>query len=104
MEITIVNKRVLNDPLPGVIRVYVGRPSPLGNPFVVGRDGDRATVIAKYRKWLYANLNTREVRLALDDLLASARKSPIELVCWCAPAACHANIIARAITWLDKCD
>jgi hypothetical protein len=29
--------------------VYVGRPSPFDNPFVIGRDGDRGTVIRKYR-------------------------------------------------------
>ena len=28
--------------------VYVGRPSPWGNPFVIGRDGTREEVVAKY--------------------------------------------------------
>ena len=32
--------------------VYVGRPSPFGNPFVIGRDGDRAAMILRYRAWL----------------------------------------------------
>jgi hypothetical protein len=31
---------------------YVGRPSPLGNPWVIGRDGTREEVLAKYRAWL----------------------------------------------------
>jgi hypothetical protein len=107
VEITILNKnpkkgeQKLSDPLPGVTRVYVGRPSPLGNPYVIGRDGDRAAVVAKYRRWLRANLDTREVRLALHDLLASARKGPLELVCWCAPEACHADVIASCLRWLD---
>ena len=30
-------------------RIYVGRPSKWGNPFVIGRDGSRDEVIAKYR-------------------------------------------------------
>lgn len=32
--------------------VYIGRPSILGNPFTVGRDGTREEVIAKYEDWL----------------------------------------------------
>jgi hypothetical protein len=32
--------------------VYIGRPSKWGNPFVVGRDGNRLEVIKKYRLWL----------------------------------------------------
>src|SRR5690554_3305781 len=34
--------------------VYIGRPSKWGNPFVIGKDGDRDEVIAKYRQWLLA--------------------------------------------------
>ena len=37
---------------PAADRVYVGRPSKWGNPFVIGRDGTREEVIAKYRDWI----------------------------------------------------
>jgi hypothetical protein len=37
---------------PTADRVYVGRPSKWGNPFVIGRDGTRDQVIAKYRAWI----------------------------------------------------
>jgi hypothetical protein len=47
--------RVLNAKQVGktssAIRVYVGRPSKWGNPFVLGRDGSRDEVIRKYRAW-----------------------------------------------------
>jgi hypothetical protein len=33
---------------------YVGWLSALGNPFLVGRDGTREDVIARYRQWLRA--------------------------------------------------
>jgi hypothetical protein len=36
--------------------VYIGRPSKWGNPFVIGRDGDRRAVIAKYEAWLLGRL------------------------------------------------
>jgi hypothetical protein len=30
--------------------VYIGRPGPWGNPFRIGRDGDRATVLWRYER------------------------------------------------------
>ena len=65
-------------------RVYIGRPSKWGNPFVIGRDGSRAEVIAKYRTWIVAQpalMNT------LDELRGR------DLVCWCAPLACHGDVL-----------
>lgn len=35
--------------------VFCGRPSKWGNPFLIGRDGDRHTVIGKYRAYLMSN-------------------------------------------------
>lgn len=35
-------------------QIYIGRPSKWGNPFVIGRHGSRADVIAKYRGWVVA--------------------------------------------------
>ena len=67
--------------------VYIGRPSDWGNPFVIGKDGDRDDVIRKYRAWI-----TRQ-----PDLLARAK---IELrgrriACWCKPEACHGDVLAE---------
>ena len=45
----VLNKRVDSIP-PGA--VYIGRPSIWGNPFVIGKDGSRDGVIAKYEAWL----------------------------------------------------
>jgi len=36
--------------------VYIGRPSPLGNPFKIGRDGTRDEVVARYREWLWRQI------------------------------------------------
>ena len=100
MHIKVLNKKALPSLVTGVTRVYVGRPSVLGNPFVIGRDGNRDVVIAKYRNWLYANLATPEISTELQNLLAQARKGPLELVCWCAPQACHADVIIRCLQWM----
>lgn len=67
--------------------VYVGRPGPWGNPFRVGRDGDREAVLRKYEAWL----------LAQPDLVERARRELRGKVlgCWCAPKPCHGDVLAR---------
>lgn len=68
--------------------VYVGRPSPWGNPWEIGRDGTRAEVIARYREYI----------LERPDLVDLLRKmQPTALVCWCAPLPCHADILSELI-------
>lgn len=66
--------------------VYIGRPGKWGNPFVIGRDGDRAQVIAKYREYLLGNAR---LMAALPELRGK------DLVCWCAPAACHGDVLSE---------
>lgn len=65
--------------------VYVGRPTIWGNPFVIGKDGTRAEVIEKYRA--YITSEPELVRLACTELKGA------DLVCWCAPEACHADVL-----------
>lgn len=73
--------------------VYVGRDAPRfglkgskwGNPFVIGRDGDRDEVIAKYAHWLDGMMHNGI--LDLDELQGK------DLVCWCAPEKCHADVL-----------
>jgi hypothetical protein len=71
--------------------VYIGRPGkgqtgPWGNPFVIDRDGDRATVIAKYAAWI----QTQPQLLARLPELKGKR-----LGCFCHPAPCHGDVLAR---------
>jgi hypothetical protein len=66
--------------------VYVGRPTQWGNPYVIGKDGNRDTVIAKYRGWLLRN---PELLAQLPTLRGK------KLACWCAPQACHADVLAE---------
>ncbi len=78
--------------------VYIGRPSVLGNPFVIGKDGERAEVIEKYLGWLRAEWKKNgAVKAELVRLAAVAKQGNLELTCWCAPAACHGDVIKNAI-------
>ena len=65
-------------------RVYVGRPGKWGNPFLIGRDGSRAEVIAKCRAWI---VRQPHLMAALHELRGK------DLVCWCAPESCHADVL-----------
>ncbi|MDJ0276274.1 DUF4326 domain-containing protein [Sphingomonas sp. 2R-10] len=77
----ILNKRVGGVPAGAV---YIGRGSKWGNPFVIGRDGNRAEVIAKYGRWLRTQ---HQLLRALDELRGR------DLVCFCAPLACHGDLL-----------
>jgi hypothetical protein len=80
--------QVLNKKIHGVPKgaVYVGRPSKWGNPFQIGRDGDRDEVVTKFTQWF---LMDSGLLGDLDELVGK------DLVCWCAPERCHAEILLR---------
>ena len=83
---------------------YVGRPSALGNPFLVGRDGTREEVIARDRKWLRAQWrHGGAVRQELERLAAKYRRDGrLTLLCWCAPRPRHADVIREAVLALVR--
>jgi hypothetical protein len=66
--------------------VYIGRPGPWGNPYIIGRDGTRAEVIAKYEQYL----KRCHVLMAEIHVLKGKR-----LACWCSPLECHGDILAH---------
>ena len=66
--------------------VYIGRPSRWGNPFIIGKDGDREEVIVKYEQWLKSQPQ-------LVESLPELRKK--RLGCFCAPKMCHGDVLAR---------
>lgn len=78
---------------------YCGRPSTLGNPYEIRRDGDRDKVIGLYRRWLWCRMMARDkaVLEALGKLTAES-----VLGCWCSPRRCHCEVIARAWAWQHK--
>lgn len=65
----------------------VDRTTIFGNPFIEGRDGNRAEVIGKYGKWIMEPEQTRLRGRMMRELAGK------NLVCHCAPLPCHADII-----------
>ena len=64
--------------------VFVGRPSKWGNPYKIGRDGTRKEVIERYREYL---LSRPDMIVQCSELRGK------NLICFCAPLACHADIL-----------
>lgn len=66
--------------------VYIGSPSKWGNPFKIGPDGDRMTVIKKYKAYLE---NTPFLLESLSELKGKT------LGCWCSPEMCHGDVLVK---------
>lgn len=78
---------------------YVGRMlrygnTSLGNPYAIGRDGDRKTVIEKYRVWLSARI--AEPDPVVCTALLSIQKNQ-SLFCHCTPQECHGEVISAIV-------
>jgi hypothetical protein len=68
--------------------VYIGRPSKWGNPFEIGKDGNREEVIRKYKEWIKTQIH----------LLSSLNELKYKtLGCWCSPLPCHGDILVKLV-------
>lgn len=81
---------------------YVGRGSPLGNPFKVKPHGphERGETIPLYEQHLRERISAGDpnVRAELNRIYQHAREhDETLLMCYCAPRACHADIIKKII-------
>ncbi len=84
----------------GLRGVYVGRPTPLGNPFRLEEEERREEVVARYATWLEEELRqgNRGVARALEELYRRLkRQGTLTLLCFCAPKRCHAEVIAERL-------
>lgn len=86
--------------------IYIGRPGVLGNPYQIGKDGNRATVINKYRFYLEREVVRGEESPVYRELMRLAyryaRGEHLRLACWCHPLPCHGDVVAESIVKLSK--
>jgi hypothetical protein len=66
--------------------IYIGRPSKWGNPFEIGKDGNRKEVIIKYENWIRSQPNLIKELKKLNHCV---------LGCWCPPKPCHGNVLIK---------
>lgn len=75
----------IKDNVPGAVRI--DRRTPYGNPYVVGKHGDRDEVCEMFEA--YAIRRLKEEPDWLDPLKGK------DLACWCAPQRCHGDTLVR---------
>lgn len=87
--------KVLNKYKSGIPQgsVYIGRGSPYGNPFIIGKDGSREEVIKKFEDYLMTNKE-------LLDLVKKELRGK-DLVCFCSPKHCHGDVLIRVANQID---
>ena len=90
----------------GYIGIYIGRAgyglkgSPLANPFKMNKEAERAEVIERYRTYIQKKIEERD-QAVLDELReiehAHRKGEKVVLLCWCAPRACHGDVVKELI-------
>lgn len=99
-KITVVNKYKHNS------GEYIGRGSVLGNPFshlpnikATNPVGSREEAVESYRTYLDLQIENKNP-IFLRELTRLAHlslKQPLFLVCFCAPKACHGDVIKQVL-------
>lgn len=83
---------------------FIGRRSPLGNPYLMRDERDRDLVCDLYTVWL-AHMIQRGDVLVMNELLRLteiAVRRPLTLGCFCAPKRCHGDEIKQALDVMVK--
>lgn len=82
--------------------VYIGRGSPLGNPFTHRplektkarfQCETREESILRYADHLKTIMDNQDVKNELNRIYKLAMTGDVFLVCYCAPQACHGEVI-----------
>ena len=89
--------------------VYIGRGSPLGNPFTGSKKventkaafqcSSREKAIEKYENYLRLAIyeNDSYICNEMNRIWKMAKTGDVNLVCFCKPKACHGDIIKKLI-------
>ena len=67
--------------------IFIGRGSKWGNPYVIGKDGDRGLVIERYIAYFESNELIKDIGELKDK----------NLVCHCRPKACHGDYLLNKV-------
>ncbi len=77
-------------------RIYIGRGTPLGNPFRAPDDGPIEVVLALYRRHLWAKIRANDYDVLTELTTITVAHS---IVCSCAPRPCHGDVVVVAWRW-----
>lgn len=94
MKITVVNKHRKE------VGEYIGRGSPLGNPWPIRGFDTREIVIARYRVYLRQQIENGNISVIselerLGNIAITTGKLNIQ--CFCSPLPCHGDVIKEVL-------
>ena len=80
--------------------MYIGRPSAVGNPYVVGPLYSRHEAIERYKPWLEEKIMRRDPQVlkVIENIEHQLNQGkPVRLMCFCKPHACHGDVLREVI-------
>lgn len=86
-------------------RVFIGRGSVLGNPYHITPTRTREQVIELYHDWFAKKLMDldEDVMNAMADIIELEKEhGRVDLQCFCAPQACHGDVIKMYLQEFNK--
>jgi len=108
----------VKETIPSPDRVYIGRAnktysfpqSPLANPFVLNKDGNRDEVVQKYRIWLHEQVKeglSGKKNSAWEELKALKKQAKtngfLRVACWCKEdEKCHGDVVINCLNWINE--
>lgn len=104
MQITVKNKHHIRDAATPC--EYIGRGNVLGNPFTHLKGtkakfivADRQAAVEAYEGWIREKIaaGDKPIIAELTRLYHLAEAGPLDLVCFCAPQACHGDVVKRML-------
>jgi hypothetical protein len=99
-ELTVVNK--FHGKWPNRRYVYIGRPSPLGNPVKVEPGVSQEDAVYLYKEHLHEQMQAGNEAIIselerIGAMVMDDSGEPVCLMCFCAPKVCHGDVIKKVI-------
>jgi hypothetical protein len=93
VKVNVVNKYRRR---PAVNDVYIGRGSPLGNPFPITLQEPRDVVCDKYEQHICTLTECMDTQI--NTIIKVGKQfGSVNLVCFCKPQRCHGETIKRVV-------
>lgn len=73
---------------------YIGRGTPLGNPFTVQEHDD---ALERYKRWIWDKIQRQDASVLAEMKTITPQTL---LVCSCKPRPCHGDVVVAAWSWM----
>jgi hypothetical protein len=100
--VTVENKRNTSKIPLDVQQIYIGRGSPLGNPFPINPKQDRDKVCEMYSEYFHTQMKDKQSPVYKEmariwRIVRTGQK--IALICYCSPHRCHGDSLKEFLEY-----